>query len=144
LAQVECEQLMRVFSRPGARVPMHSSGVGKALLAAMPPDKVASILHRRGMPRITQKSIDNPARLQVDLSATLRRGYAIDDEEHALGLRCVAAAIRDERGLPLAAISISGPVARMSSERVPVLGARVAQAAAEISRSLGIGAGKPI
>jgi len=89
------------------------------------------------MGRITQKTIDNPKRLQQELAATARRGYAIDDEEHALGLRCVAAAIRDERGAPLAAISVSGPLARIASERVPLLGARVAQAAAEISRALG-------
>jgi IclR family acetate operon transcriptional repressor len=139
LAQVECEQLMRVFSRPGARVPMHSSGVGKALLAVMPPDRVGAIVRRRGMARITEKTIDSSDRLKDELSATLRRGYAIDDEEHALGLRCVAAAIRDSSGLPLAAISISGPVARMSADRVPKLGARVAQAAMEISRALGAG-----
>ena len=58
LSQVECRQLMRVFARPGGRVPMHCSGVGKALMAAMSEGEVSRILQKRGMARATERSID--------------------------------------------------------------------------------------
>ncbi|HSD59775.1 MAG TPA: IclR family transcriptional regulator C-terminal domain-containing protein, partial [Burkholderiales bacterium] len=77
------------------------------------------------------------ARLADELSATRQRGFALDDEEHAIGLRCAAAAIVDEEGRPLGAISISGPAARLSRERLLELGARVAREAASITRELG-------
>ena len=66
-----------------------------------------------------------------------RCGYAIDDEEHAVGLRCVAAAFYDEHAEPLAAISLSGPRARISRERLAVMGNLVVEATAEITESLG-------
>ncbi len=137
LAQVECEQMMRVFSRPGVRVPMHSSAVGKVLLAAMADDEVAEILHAHGLPRITERTIDTPERLRAELAEVRRRGYAVDDEEHALGVRCVAAPIRDEHGAALAALSLSGPLPRIGDQRLPLLGSRLIDSAAAITVALG-------
>ena len=65
------------------------------------------------------------------------RGYAIDDEEHALGLRCVAAAIRDEAGRPWAAVSLAGPTSRLPPARLAELGTRVRDAASDITAALG-------
>ncbi len=137
LSQVECRQMMRALAAPGGRVAVHCSGVGKALLAALPEAEIAAILHRRGLPRLTAKTIDTPARLMAELALTRERGYALDDEEQAVGLRCVAAAILDEYGEPLAAISLSGPTARIVDERIPELAALVRKAAAEITAALG-------
>jgi len=137
LSQVECRQLMRVFAPPGGRVPMHCSGVGKALMAAMSEGEVSRILQKRGMARATGRSIDSPASLQKALSEIESLGYAFDDEEHAIGLRCVAVAILDEYGGPLAAISLSGPKARIDNSRVAVLGGLVHRAADQISAELG-------
>jgi IclR family transcriptional regulator, acetate operon repressor len=67
LAQVECRQMMRAFARPGARVPLHCSGVGKAILSAVGPRALAKFLHRRGMARLTAKTITSPAALRADL-----------------------------------------------------------------------------
>ena len=64
-------------------------------------------------------------------------GYSVDDEEHALGLRCVAAPLFDDLGQAVAAISVSGPSARIPVERLPVLGRLVAQAALEATRDYG-------
>jgi len=135
--QVECHEMMRMIVRIGGAVPMHASGVGKAMLAAMGEDEVKAILHRYGLTRYTPHTADSPARLTDELSATRERGFALDDEEHAIGLRCAAAAILDEEGRPLGAISISGPAARLSRERLLELGARVAGEAANITRELG-------
>ena len=137
LAQVECRQMMRAIAKPGGRVLLHCSGVGKALMAAMPDAEVSKILQRRGLPRTTEKTIDAPAKLRDELQQIRGRGYAFDDEENAIGLRCVAAVIHDEYGHPLAGLSLSGPMARITDERVPLLGAMVIKAASEITAELG-------
>lgn len=137
LAQVECRQMMRVFARPGSRVPLHCSAVGKAILSAMPKKSLSSILHRRGMPCLTIKTITTPSALSEDMQQARRAGYAVDDEEHAVGLRCIAAPIFDETGDCIAAISVSGPTARISEERIAPLGTLVLDAARAISAEMG-------
>ncbi len=137
LAQVECRQMMRAFARPGARVPLHCSSVGKALLSALPEAELPRILHQRGLPRVTIKTKITTAALRADLQAARARGYAIDDEEHAVGLRCIAAAVFDESAEPIAAISISGPMVRIADERIPVLGALVRKRADLITAQVG-------
>ena len=137
LAQVECREMMRAFAKPGARVPLHCSGVGKALLAAMPPAAVERLLEERPPHRATPRTLEGPALLLADLEATRARGYAIDDQEQAIGLRCVAAVIHDESGGPLAAVSLSGPMARITDARVPMLGELVLRAAKAITGRMG-------
>ncbi len=137
LGQVECRQMMRAFARPGLRVPLHCSAVGKAILSGMSDRSRARILHSRGMPRLTVKTITTPAALRADLQRALALGYAIDDEEHAVGLRCIAAAIRDEAGEVIGAISASGPMARIVDDRIAPLGASVAETARAIATEIG-------
>ncbi len=136
LAQVECREIVRAFVRPGSRAPLHCSAVGKAILAAMPD------VDRN---RITQHQMSgsgDAARLYTpDLMSELedvrRRGYAIDDEEQSIGMRCVASVIYDENGGPLAAVSISGPTARISNERIPTIGELVRKTCRDITTDLG-------
>jgi IclR family acetate operon transcriptional repressor len=116
---------------------LHSSGIGKAILAAMPPAEAAKILQKRGLPRFTDRTIDTPARLREQLAEIRARGYAVDDEEYAIGLRCVAASIFDENGAQVAAVSLSGPTARITPDRVPILGALVRAVADQISAEFG-------
>ena len=137
LSQVECRQMMRALARPGARVPLYCSSVGKALLSAMPDGDVANALPRHGMRRLTEKTITSRSALRDDLALTRERGFAIDDEEHALGLRCVAGLVFDEAAEPIAAISISGPTVRMSDQRIASLGDLVRRRADEITSRLG-------
>jgi len=137
LAQVECLKLMRAITRPGGRVPMHCSGIGKALLAWVSEHEVNSILHARGLQRVTSTTIVTPAKLREDLVKTRQRGFSYDDEENGVGLRCVASVIFDENGLPLAGISLSGPTARLKDERIQVLGANVSEAAMAITLAMG-------
>ena len=118
LAQVECRQMMRAFARPGSRVPLHCSAVGKAMLSAMSDRSLAKTLHQHGMPRLTVKTITTPTVLRADLQRAKTAGYAVDDEEHAVGLRCIAAPVFDETGDVIAAVSASGPMARIVDERV--------------------------
>ncbi len=137
LSQVECRQMMRAFARPGGRVPLHCSSVGKALLSAMPDSDLAKILHRQGLSRITLKTIITTTALRGDLARSRERGYAIDDEEHAVGLRCIAAVVFNETADPVAAVSLSGPMARIPDERIPLLGDLVRRKADAITAQLG-------
>ena len=135
--QVESREVMRMIVRLGSRSPIHASGVGKAMLAGMPERRVEQILERRGLPRFTERTIDSPKALYDELALTRRRGYALDDEEHHVGLRCVAAAIFDENAQALAAISLSGPTARMVDERLGELGQAIRRTADQITGALG-------
>lgn len=137
MAQVECRQMMRAIARPGGRVLMHCSGVGKALLALASEEELAQILRRHGLPRTTESTLDTPKKLRENLAQIRARGWALDDEEHAIGMRCVAAAILDEVGVAVAAISLSGPAARITDERIPELGQQVRQIANELIRAIG-------
>ena len=137
MAQVECRQMMRAIARPGGRVNMHCSGAGKAILGWMADADLARILRQHGLRRFTERTLDTPSRLRRDLELVRARGYAVDDEEHAVGLRCVAAPVFNEHGQPVAALSLSGPGARVDDTRLVELGALAIGVAAEFSRELG-------
>jgi len=135
--QVQCRELMRMSTKLGARAPLHASGVGKAMLAAMPDEAVSAALAKRGLARHTARTLTDRMRLAAELVATRERGYAIDDEEHADGLRCVAAPIWDENGEAWAAISLAGPVSRITPGRLAALGRLVRATADAITLALG-------
>ncbi|MCG8559970.1 MAG: helix-turn-helix domain-containing protein [Hyphomicrobiales bacterium] len=137
ISQVETHEPIRAFFRPGTRGPAHASGIGKALLAEHTDETVRRLLQRKGLPGFTPKTIVEPERLFGELAEIRRRGWSLDDEERNLGMRCVAAAIYNEFGEAIAGVSISGPVVRLSDERVGELGPRVKRAAAEITESIG-------
>jgi IclR family acetate operon transcriptional repressor len=137
MAQAECRQTMRAIARPGGRAAMHASALGKALLAAMPEAEVKRIIAQRGLPAITEKTITAAEALRAELKLIRTRHFAIDDEENAPGLRCVAAAIFDEHARPVAAVSLSGPSVRITPELLPGLGESVRQTAAQITLRLG-------
>jgi IclR family transcriptional regulator, acetate operon repressor len=137
MAQVECRQMMRAIARPGGRVKMHCSGAGKAMLGWLPDVELARVIREHGLKRFTDRTLDTPTRLRRDLKDVRERGYAIDDEEHAVGLRCVAAPVFDEHGRPVAALSLSGPGARIDETRLANLGRLTARIAGEFSAELG-------
>ncbi|HUF87724.1 MAG TPA: IclR family transcriptional regulator C-terminal domain-containing protein [Thermohalobaculum sp.] len=137
IGQIESRHAMRAITGVGGRVAMHASGAGKALLAHMEPARRTRLLGELVLTRETDRTITERDRLQRELEEIRRRGHAVDDEEHALGLRCVAAPVFDETGWAVAAISVSGPGPRIPAERLPALGQMVAQAALEATREYG-------
>ena len=137
LAQSESPQMMRMITRIGSRAPLHASGVGKALMAWLPDDEFERVLAERGLDRVTTNTLHTVDTLRTNLSEVRRQGFAYDREEHAIGLHCVAACLHDEHGTPLAAISVSGPVARIPETRLLELGELVRSTAAEITARLG-------
>ncbi len=137
LTQVETHEAIRAFFPPGTKSPMHVSGIGKALLAFYPPERVAAIVARRGLPGFTARSLTEPDRLIADLAAIRARGHAIDDEERTEGMRCVAAPVFNAWGEPVAALSVSGPAFRMPRSRADAIAARVRAAADAVTDALG-------
>src|SRR5215468_8682774 len=137
VAQVQCHEMMRTLVRLGSRVPLHASGVGKAIFAALPDEQIDALLKVRGLPRITENTIVAMETMWAALRVIRQRGYSFDDEEHARSTRCVGAAIYDEHAEPLGAISIAGPSSRMADERIRHLGPVVAHIAEEFTRHVG-------
>ncbi|NQW02308.1 MAG: helix-turn-helix domain-containing protein [Rhodospirillales bacterium] len=137
LAQVECRQLMRTLAKPGSRVAMHCSAVGKALLAQLSAQEVTQMLHTSGLPRVTERTITSIDRLIDDLKLVKKNGYALDDEEHALGLRCIAAPVFDEHGKTRAAVSLSGPKIRIPEDRIGELAQMVMNTGHQITEQYG-------
>ena len=121
----------------GKRAYMHCTGVGKAILAFAPDERVREIVARHGLPRFTDHTITDEIALLAELEATRRRGYAVDNMEHEWGIRCVAVPIRSENGRVEASMSISGPSERFPLDRIDTLAQPLVQMGLEVSRRLG-------
>jgi DNA-binding IclR family transcriptional regulator len=136
VAKVEPSHTVRLVSRVGNRVPLHSTALGRALLAAMESDETEALLSRLTLEPRTPRTIRSIAALRAEIEATRTRGFAIDCEENEVGVRCVATAVSSPVGSPLAAVSISGPESRIPDKRFEELGTLVVEAADEISDAL--------
>ncbi len=137
VSQVETHNPIRAFFRSGTRSFMHASGIGKALLAEMPRDEIEHLLQRKGLPEFTSKTRTTAAALFADLDAIRTRGWALDDEERYVGMRCVAAPIFNSFGEAAAGVSVSGPTVRFPDRIIAELGAKVRRAAAEVTEKIG-------
>ena len=125
---------MRMFTEVGRRVLPHSTGVGKAIMASMDRDEVLALLDRTGMPAMTSHTITTPEAFVAELDRTLDRGYALDEGEQEVGVRCVAVAVP---GAPQPlALSVSGPLPRMTDDFVTEAVEPLHQAAAAVAAQM--------
>ena len=137
ISQVETHEPIRAFFPPGKRGQMHASGVGKALLSEFSDDTVQRIMQKHGLPSFTPNTITSFKDLFDDLEQIRVRGWAIDNEERNIGMRCLAAAIYNGHGEAVAGISISGPSVRMTDEVLGEFGPQVKRIAARITQTVG-------
>lgn len=137
LAQVESREIMRATSRVGGRVPVFATGMGKAILATYPDDALIGYVAPSAWKRFTENTIANETEFIAALAQTRKTGYATDDEEFHLGLRCVAAPVFDAKGDAFCALSISGLSARVPPERMASIGRLVAETADRLTLTLG-------
>ena len=129
---------LRMVSMLGSRIPAHCSAVGKVLLAALPEKNVKEMAQKWGLPRRTKNTITDPAKLLAHLRFVKKNGYALDDEENEIGVRCIGAPVRDQQGEVAAAISISVPAIRIETRVLQTaLKDWVMQTALKISEKLG-------
>jgi DNA-binding IclR family transcriptional regulator len=134
---IESPHEFRLASRVGARRPLHATALGKALTAFLPEEQKQNILKTITFHASTPKTIMNLVQFRQELLKIRRQGFAVDDEEAVMGARCVSAPILDAQGLPIAAISVSGPVTRVTPDQVPALAGAITSAARAISVELG-------
>lgn len=136
--KVESAHSLRMVSRVGGKNPLHCTGLGKAILAFIPPDEIdeycAAPLERR-----TANTIVVPEALRAELQRIRGAGYAVDDVENELGVRCLSAPVFDHNGDLAGSISLSGPTMRMTWDRVEQLTGPIIDASREISGRLGYG-----
>jgi DNA-binding IclR family transcriptional regulator len=137
LAAVESPYQLHTRGDEGKRAPLHCTGVGKAILAVLPPEHVREIAARRGLPRYTPRTITSLDRLEQELVLVRSRGYALDWEENEAGVVCVAAPVPDPQGGLVASISVSAPISRMTRARVSRLARQVLAAARATAMKLG-------
>ncbi len=128
---------IRMVSHVGMIHPMYCSGVGKAIMAALPENEVEQIWNDSVIEKKTDKTITDYAQLQEVLEEIRFNGYALDDEENEKGVRCIAACLRGYQNEIKYAFSISGPTSRMTRDRVKELSVDVLKVQEELSRELG-------
>jgi DNA-binding IclR family transcriptional regulator len=128
---------VKMVSAVGERTGVHISALGKALLAWAGPDVLERAVADWGLPRLTDQTLTTRSDLEADLALVRERGYAIDDEESARGLRCLAAPIRGADGNVLAAVSLSSPADRLSLGDAHAIAPVVRETAVGISAELG-------
>jgi len=133
---LESKNAVRISSAIGLRKPAHCTAEGKAILAFQPANDDA---HPRkfDLERRTPKTIPDSRALAAELAAVRAQGFAVDDEESEIGMRCIAAPIRDETGHATAAVGIAGPIQRLPKKKLLSFAPAVINATDEISLRLG-------
>ena len=137
LDKVEGPHALRMPSRVGRHIPTYCTSLGKAMLSCLDDQEVKSILRRQTLKPHTENTVKNINQLLADLGSVRKHGYAVDNEEIEIGLRCVGAPLRDYTGGMVGAISVAAPSARLSEKNTPVIGRMVIAIAAGISQKLG-------
>ena len=140
---IESPHEFRLSSRVGTRRSVHVTALGKALVAFLPEEDRRTILDSIAFQASTPKTIGNLVQFRQELEKIRRQGYAVDDEEAVQGARCVSAPILNSTGMPIAAVSVSGPVTRVAPSLVSALAGAVTSAAHAISTAMGFSQREP-
>lgn len=133
VAQAPGRHTMRTFTEVGNRVALHCTGVGKALLAAVPPAQASRLIGAAPLAALTAGTITDPAALHAEIALTRTRGYALDEGEMETGVRCVAVGLP---GTAPMAISVSGPAARMTDDLITAAVSALRTAADQLQHQL--------
>ncbi|WP_368652240.1 IclR family transcriptional regulator [Ornithinibacillus sp. 4-3] len=137
VAVFEGEHQLKFTEALGSKSPIHATAIGKTLAAYLPNEQLNELLQEIEFKKITPNTITNKTEFNKELEFVREKGYALDNEEIAIGARCIAAPIFDMFGNIEAAISISGAVHRLSNEQFNEMTNEVVSSAQSISRKLG-------
>lgn len=129
---------VRLVSMIGKTIPLYCSGVGKALLADMSDEKIASIWEKSDIVALTEYTVTDFAGFKELIQGIRQRGYSLDNEENELGVRCVAASLKGYNDKPTYAISVSAPKDRMDDERTALFGKYILETKAQIQKEMGL------
>ncbi|MFD0714848.1 IclR family transcriptional regulator [Paenibacillus sp. GCM10027626] len=137
LEKVEGPSFVKFSTYVGQRMPLHVSGVGKALASYLSDEELEQIVSRTGLPRKTENTVTSLKEFKSILAIAREQGYAVEDEEGEIGIRCIGSAIFGHDGRPLAAISITALRSELPVHDIPIIGEKVKQTAMKISAHLG-------
>lgn len=137
LEKVESSHSVRISTLVGGKQPLHCTAVGKCVLAFLSEEEINDKVKRMCFDRFTENTITDPEEFIKSLEKVRELGYAEDNEELEIGLHCVAAPILNKYNVPFAAISLSGPKARMNDEIIIEMGNTLIDLTTEISKKLG-------
>jgi IclR family KDG regulon transcriptional repressor len=137
MAVVPSDHLININTKEGEIFPLHNTGLGKAILANFTSEQLTRYARKVKFTQSTPNTITNIEDLENNLSLIREQGVAFDDEELALGVRNVSAAIKDKKGITVGAIGVVGPSIRLTRERMEEIAPLVKKSAAEISKNLG-------
>ncbi|HSA93314.1 MAG TPA: IclR family transcriptional regulator [Terriglobales bacterium] len=137
IQKAEAAGFIKMDTWVGKRVDIHTTSVGKALVAFLPEEELEALLRGRHLPRRTPRSITSHARLHREFERVRAQGYAVDEEENSLGVRCVAAPVFDSSGQVEASVGVSGATSELTRAGLPRIASLVREAARRISRELG-------
>src|SRR5262249_24502987 len=134
---IESSHTFRFASEVGGRRPLYCTALGKAMIAYLPEEETKELMSSMTFERLTPHTITQPAKLKKDMAKTRLQGYAVDQEEAVLGARCIAAPVFDANKKVSGGVSGSGPITRVSLEKLPLFASAVKRAAHAISTRLG-------
>jgi len=135
--KIEPPRLLRLATWIGKRMDIHCTGVGKALIAYLPSAQLEELLTQHPLPRHNENTIVSARKLKEQLKLIRKLGYAFDDEEDEIGLRCIGVPIFNHEDRVVAAISVAGTTAQITKENRSQLAELMKSAALAISRNLG-------
>lgn len=130
------DNMLKTMQRIGKRAPLHATSVGKNILQNYTEKEIEDILKEKGMPALTAKTLTTPEALFKELETVQETGVAMDNEECEIGAKCISVPLIDYTGKVVAAISISGPVFRMTDEKVERIKEYMLRMSKEISKKL--------
>jgi DNA-binding IclR family transcriptional regulator len=133
---VESPQAVRMSSKIGNRRYLHSTALGKVLLAGMPDKEVQRLLRLKGTPKLTDQTLTSKQSVMAEIHKVRQQGWALDNQENEMEGRCIGAAILGPDQRVVAALSLSGPVFRMDVARARALVAELRGVCGEISRAV--------
>jgi DNA-binding IclR family transcriptional regulator len=137
LDKINSTEILRMDLGLGAQAPAYCTGLGKAILAFLPEVELNLYLQSVEFEQFTPRTITSPEQLLDEIDRIRAHGYAVDDEELSLGLRCIAAPVLDYTGRPAYAMSVSGPTQRMSNERILIIKEKLLSVCQRLSRRTG-------
>lgn len=126
------ENAIRLDTKMGTRQYLHTSALGKSILAHMTDEELNAVIDRHGLPKQTKNTVTNKAKLEEELEEIRDTGFAFDGQERAEGIRCVAAPVTNKDGTLLGAVSVSGPSTRLSGDRLHETMPKMVQNTSEI------------
>jgi len=137
IEKIDPQTSLRLYSQIGRRIPVYCSALGKSLVSDFSDAEIDKVIAATEFRKYTPKTLTDPEAMRLSVHETKRRGWSVDDEEHEVGIRCVAAPIRDYTGTIIAALSTAGDIRTMDPARDAETAREVVESAAAVSVRMG-------